>query len=326
MPASNNTSPASPGFIARIKTMGLILFEAGKKWVEDDSASLAAGIAYYAIFSLVPLLMILTTIVATIFGDEAANGLVSSNLENFLGANTAKTIENAIEAAAEQSKNTGVWASLFGGVLLLFTASRVFTQLQEALNRVWNVEAPVFDHWTGTARNFLRKRALALLMVLGMGLLSVSVVLLNTTMDVINTTLSDYVGQVEWFWRVATKAGTLGIYTLMFAALIKFVPDVNVPWRCTWFGAGITSILFVIGESLLSWYLATNSTASAYGAAGAVISVMTWIYYNMQIIFFGAEVSQAIALHTHASIEPEDGSEWINDEDDLATQTSDQAT
>ncbi|MCA1993844.1 MAG: YihY/virulence factor BrkB family protein, partial [Coleofasciculus sp. S288] len=221
----------------------------------------------------------------------------------------AIVIETAIENANKPSSNGGI-ASLISIVVLLFGASGVFAQLQDALNTVWEVQTKPGRGIT----TFLRKRVLSFSMVLGIGFLVMVSLLLSAALAGLSAYLSHLIPGVDWLWQILNFVLSFAIITLLFAMIYRFLPDVKIAWSDVWIGAIITALLFEIGKFLLGLYLGRGTFGSTYGAAGSLVIVLVWVYYSAQILFFGAEFTQVYAKHYGSRIVPDENAEPIPEE------------
>jgi membrane protein len=287
----------------------LTLFrDAFKDWNEDKAARLGAALSYYTIFSIGPLLLIAISVAGLVFGQEAAQGQIINTIGGVVGPDAAKVIQDTIENTNKGSSN--IIFTIIGIVTLLLGASGVFGQLKDALNTVWEVQP---KPGAGLLA-MLRQRFLTFTMVLGTGfLLMVSLVIsagLAALGQFLNSILpgGDIVGQVVNFII------SLGIIALIFALLFKYLPDVKIAWKDVWLGAVVTAILFVAGQFALGYYLGSGSVGSAFGAAGALVIVLVWIYYSSQILFFGAEFTQVYTNKYGTRVVPAKNAEPITAE------------
>jgi membrane protein len=258
-------------------------------FMEDKALRLAAALAYYSIFSLAPLLIIMIAIAGFAFHNEAAaKQQVQRQLTELVGEKSAQTIESM--TAARNIGSTPL-AMTLGILALLFGAGGVFGQLQDALNTIWEVKAKS----GGGVLRLLRDRFLSLTMVLGLGFLLLISMAITTGVQA----LTEGVGQLfpipDGVTVVISLVASFFVVALLFALIFKVLPDVKVPWKTAFIGGVGTAVLFTIGKWALGLYLGRESTASAYGAAGSLVIVLLWIYYSSVILFFGAEFTQAYA-------------------------------
>ncbi|NEP35603.1 MAG: YihY/virulence factor BrkB family protein [Moorea sp. SIO3B2] len=286
-----------------------LLKETFKEWKEDNASRLAAALSYYMIFSLAPVLIIAIAIVGSIFGEEAAKGEIVEQIQGLVGEQGAQFIQTAITNANRPDASGGL-ASLISIVVLLFGASGVFGELQDALNTIWDVKLkPGRGIW-----GILKKRILSFLTVLGVGLFLLLSAVISTALSAVRSYKSEFLQelgllwlyQLDFVWTILDLLVSFGILSLMFALVYKYLPDVKIAWKDVWVGAIITTLLFNLGKWLLSWYLGRSSFSSSYGAAGSLVVLLAWVYYSSQIIFLGAEFTQVYAKIFGSKIVPDD--------------------
>lgn len=259
------------------------------KWNGDDIIEYSAALAYFTIFSLAPLLLIAVAIAGLIFGKQSAQANLLGQLRQTLGPQAAEQIGHMIANAARPG--AGIIASVIGLVTLLVGAMRIFTQLKKMLNRIWGVKEP--DR--GVVHSFLRQYLLSFVMVLLVGLLFLVLLVATTAASAVIHYLSREIGDIAILWRFVNFAVSVFVFTLLFALIFKFLPDLKISWSDVWIGALVTSILFVIGKILLGFYLTRGSVASPYGAAGSLVVLLIFIDYSAMILFFGAEFTVVYA-------------------------------
>ena len=269
------------------------------EWSEDKAPMFAAALAYYTIFSLAPLLVIIVGILGIIYGQSDAKGQIIDQIGGLTSPNVAETIKGVLDAQAESGG--GVLATVLGTITLLVGATGVFAQLQTALNTIWEVK-PNPDK--GGVLHLLMVRLLSLGMVLVIAFLLLVSLLLSTALEVVGAYFTDVLPGADFIWQIVNIVVSFGVITLLFALIFKYLPDVKISWGDVWIGAAVTSLLFVIGKFLISWYLSRGGVASTYGAAGSLVILLLWIYYSAQILFFGAEFTQVYAKEEGSRIVP----------------------
>ena len=288
-----------------VKQIWRLLKETFKEWNDDNASRLAAALSYYTIFSLAPLLIIAIAIAGAVFGDEAAKGEIVKQIQGLVGKDGAEVIQTALQNA--QKPDTRNFASIISIAVLLFGASNVFAQIQDALNTIWEVEPkPGRSIW-----QTLRKRFLSFAMVGGVGFLLMVSLILNAVLAGMVNYFGSLIPGFDFLWQFANFAISFAVITLLFALIYKFIPDAKIAWNDVWVGSAMTSLLFVIGKSLLGLYLGNGSFGSAYGAAGSLIVLLAWINYAAQIIFFGAEFTQVYASKYGSHIVPDENSRKV---------------
>nr|WP_322112011.1 YihY/virulence factor BrkB family protein [Aerosakkonema funiforme] len=291
-----------------LKTIWGLLKETFDEWNEDKASRLAAALAYYTVFSIAPLLIIVIAIAGSVFGEEAARGQIVTEIQGLVGRSGAEVIETAIENANKPA--TGTIASIISIIALLFGASGVFGELQDALNTIWEV-APKPDLGV---KGFIRKRFLSFAMVLVIGFLLLVSLIISAVLAGLNSYLSNLLPGIDFVWLLANFVISFGVTTLLFAMIYRFLPDVKIAWSDVWIGAAITSLLFSIGRFLLGMYLGNGSFGSTYGAAGSIVVILAWVYYAAQILFFGAEFTQVYARKYGSQIVPDKNAIPLTDE------------
>ncbi|MGF1517851.1 MAG: YihY/virulence factor BrkB family protein [Nodosilinea sp.] len=260
--------------------------ETFKEWGEDKVSRLAAALAYFTIFSLAPLLIIAISVAAFFFGEEAARGQIVDQIQGLMGPEGAAAVESMI-ANANQVQG-GLIATIIGVVTLLFGASGVFGQLQDALNTIWEV-AP--KPGQGVI-NFIRARFLSFSMVLIIAFLLLVSLVVSAGVAAAGTYVADIAPLLAVLWESVNFLVSFGVITLLFAAIYKVLPDVKIAWGDVWMGAAVTALLFTIGRTLIGLYLGNAAVGSAYGAAGSLVVLLVWVFYSAQILLFGAEFTQ----------------------------------
>ena len=270
-------------------------------FAQDECASLAAALAYYALFSLPPLLVIVTWIATRAFDPQEVRGHIGSQLQNVVGEEGAEQVATMVEKAQRPEQRT--LGAIVGIGALLFGATGALGQLQASLNRVWGVKP---DPQAGGVKQFLLKRVLSLAMVLVIGFL----LLIALVVTAVVSAVSDQWLPGNWsrpLLLVVSQAVDFGVATLLFAALFKVLPDAKIAWRDVWVGAGVTALLFVLGKFALGFYLGRSDVGSAFGVAGSLALILVWIYYSGLILLLGAEFTQVWARSYGTEIQPADG-------------------
>jgi membrane protein len=269
--------------------------EAFAEFSADKAPRLGAALAYYTIFSLAPLLLISISIAGMVFGREAAQGEIFGQLRGVLGTQTAAAVQEMVKNAAKPK--SGTIATVIGIATLLFGAAGVFGQLKDALNTIWNVEPKK----EGGFMKMVKDRFLSFAMVLGIGFLLLVSLVLDSGVAAAGHFLGNRLPGGEAIWQAIQLVISLGVVTVLFAMIFRFLPDTHPTWRDVWFGAIFTAVLFVVGKFAIGLYLGKSAVGSSYGAAGSLVVLLLWVYYSAQILFFGAEFTQVYA-RTHGSM------------------------
>lgn len=262
---------------------------------EDKAQRLAAGLAYYTIFSIAPLLLIAIAIAGLVFGRAEAQAQVAAQLQGLFGDAGAKAIKDMLENAAKPE--SGVVAIVIGTVTLLFGAAGVFAQLKSALNTIWEVEEKKVRGIAG----FIKERLLSFAMVLVVGFLLLVTLVIDAGLNAVGSYAQEKLPGGEAPWQIAQLIVSFAVVAVLFALIFRYLPDVRIEWRDVRFGAAFTAALFVIGKFALGMWLGRKSVGSAYGAAGSLVVLLLWIYWSASILFFGAEFTQVYAS-SHGSL------------------------
>lgn len=273
-------------------------------WTADKALRLSAALAYYAVFSIAPLLVITIAAAGMVLGDDAVAGRVHAQMTMYIGSPAAAALQSMVESASKPADS--IMATITGFVALLLGASGVFAALKDALNTIWEVKPKA---GTGIMA-FAREKFLNFGMVLVIGFLLLVSLLLSTAIASLHDQLSVLVRLPAFVWTGLSSLLSMAVATTLFAWIFKVLPDVSTRWKDVWVGAFITAILFEVGKTGLGWYLGRESTASAYGAAGSVVLLLLWVYYASCILLFGAEFTQEYAHSRGRILVPASGQEW----------------
>ncbi|HVJ51966.1 MAG TPA: YihY/virulence factor BrkB family protein [Aliidongia sp.] len=260
---------------------------AAQSWSSDRAPSMGAALAYYTVFSLAPMLVLVVAVAGLAFGRQAAEGALFGELAGVIGVDSAKIVEDTLASAS--STKSGIIASVVGFFTLIFAATAVFGELQSSLNVIWKAKAPEgFGAW-----NYVRSRLLSLSLVLTIGFLLLVSLALSAALTAFADLLDRTLPGLPVILRLLHLTLSLGFLTLFFAMMFKILPDTDIEWRDVWSGAAATAILFTLGKYLIGLYIGSSAVASAYGAASALVILLVWVYYSAQILLFGAEFAKA---------------------------------
>lgn len=262
-------------------------------FVEDEALTRGAAISFYTVTAIAPLLLILVGLAGFFFGSEAVQGALVAQLSGLMGAQTADFFQAILANAA--SKTSGVLATSAGFVTLVVTATGVFGEMQSALNTIWKVETK-----TTTLSRLLRARAASLGLVAVLGFLLVVSLVVSAGLSAFGSYLEAELPLGRFVIYLLNSTISFLLIALLFAAIFKVLPDRRLEWRDVVFAAVASSLLFSVGKFLIAWYLGTSGIGSTYGAASALILLLLWVYYSVQILLLGAEFTKAYA-NTHGS-------------------------
>jgi membrane protein len=266
-------------------------------WMQDDAPSKGAALAYYAVFSMAPLLFLIISIAGLFFGADAVRGAVFGQVADLMGRNGAEAVEEMLAHVSQPE--TGLWATIVGVVVLIFGATTVFAQLQSALDAIWEVPPELAKAEKRNALwTFVKGRLLSFGLVLALAFLIVVSLIFSAAMSALGKWWGPAFGEWETLAHVFNILVAFAMLTVVFAAIFKFMPRAHIEWRDVWVGAAVTSALFAIGKFLIGLYLGKSDVGSSFGTFGSIIIVMVWVYYSAQIFLLGAEFTWVWA---HAS-------------------------
>lgn len=274
----------------KLKDLFPLFKETIKQYSEDKISRLAAALAYYTVFSLAPMLIIAIAIAGFVWGEEAARGQLLDEIAGLVGEDAAGMVQTMIQNAG--STGRGIVATVVGIVTLILGATGAFTQLQAALNQVWDVPE---EETRGGIVGMLLSRLLSFGMVLSIAFLLLVSMVVSAAVSALSEFVVDLAPGMNFLISALNFGLSLVIITGLFALMFKFVPDARPRWKDVWIGAIVTALLFVIGKQLIGFYLARSSTASVFGAAGSLVLILLWVYYSAQIVLIGAEFTAVYA-------------------------------
>ena len=264
-----------------------------RDWKEDRASRLAASLAYYTIFSLAPLLVIAIAVAGFVWQDEAVEAQVMAQIQGLVGVEGAKFVAGLLESASNPAD--GIAATIIGIVTLLFGALGVFNELHNALNIIWEAKPDKQEGFWRSLKKAIIDRFLSFTMVLGIGFLLLVSLVISAALSATQELLGNTFPIPEILLQLLNLIISIGVITVLFAMIYKYLPDVEISWRYVWLGAFVTAILFSLGKMLIGLYLGNSAMASSFGAAGSLVLLLVWIYYSAQILFFGAEFTQVYA-------------------------------
>jgi membrane protein len=258
-------------------------------WLDDYAPSMGAALAYYTLFSIAPLLLIVISIAGLVFGPGAARGEIFAELRELMGEAGAATVQSLLQNVNKPAQ--GVLGTVVGGAVLLIGAMSVFGELQDSLDRIWRAPHRADPSLWALARS----RLLSFGMVLGVGFLLIVSLVASAGV----AALAKFTGHLMGPWALLVEVLNFGVtfafVTATFAMIYKIIPHVRIGWADVWLGAGVTALLFAVGKSLIGLYLGRSSFASGFGAAGSLILLLVWMYYSAQIFLLGAEFTRVYA-------------------------------
>jgi membrane protein len=266
-------------------------------FIEDEALSRGAAISFYTVTSIAPVLLIVIAIAGLAFGRDAAQGAITAQLSSLMGRQTAEVLQSAVASAA--GKSSGIIASIIGIVTLVVTASGVFGEMQTALNAIWKAKPKGM-----TVSRLIRARAASLGLVATLGFLLIVSLVVSAALTAFGNYLNSILPFGKLILTILNVVVSIGLISILFAAIYKILPDRQLEWRDVIIGAVVTAVLFTAGKSLIGWYLGSSAVASSFGAAGALIVLLLWVYYSAQIFLLGAEFTKIYA-NRHGSTQEE---------------------
>jgi membrane protein len=262
------------------------LREVGQRWQRDNASSQGAALAYYTLFSVTPLLVLVIIVAGLVLGRAAAQGEVFARIQELVGPDTARTVEDMVKRAS--TPRAGIVPTALSLAAVIFGASSLVGQLRGSLNQIWGASTP-----SAGVRAMIRQRLVAVGLIGGIGLLMLVSMALSAVLAAVQQIVTQRLPLLGplLIWLDAGLSLLAGI--AFFAMLFRFLPDTVLSWRDIWPGAAVTALLFTVGKSLLGLYLGRAATTSIYGAAGSLVLLLLWVYYSAQILLLGAEFTAA---------------------------------
>lgn len=285
-----------------LRASWLLLRDTISAWLDDDAPSMGAALAYYTLFSIAPLLLIVIALAGAVFGAEVARGGVLSELRGLMGEEGARAVE-ALLVSVHREGN-GFLATLGSLALLVIGATTVFAELQNAMDRIWRVATPASP---GGLWSWLRTRLLSLGLILGVGFLLMVSLVASAALAGLSRWWTHLLGDATVLAGVLDFGISFGLITVAFAMIYKWMPRVRLRWRDVWIGAAMTALLFTLGKQLIGTYLGGGGVTSGFGAAASLVAVMMWVYYSAQIFLLGVEFTW---VYAHRFGSRPAGSDW----------------
>lgn len=292
----------------KVKDIWFLIKETFSEWSEDKVTRLAAALSYFTVFSLAPFLLIIIAVAGFFWGQEAVQGEVVGQIGGLVGEEGAQLVEAMLAAAYDPGAS--LIATGFSIGLLLFGASGLFGQLQDALNVIWEVQPKPGRGILAT----IKDRFISFTMVLGVAFLLLVSLVLSAALAALQRYFGGLIPVPEIIVQIVNLAISLGVITLLFALMFKILPDAEIAWSDVWLGALVTAVLFTIGKELIGLYLGQAAVGSAYGAAGSLVIILLWVFYSAQILFLGAEFTQVYANHFGSRIVPAENAVPVTEE------------
>ena len=273
-----------------LRRLAIVLRKATDAWIDDHAQSMGAALSYYTVFSLAPLLLIAISVAGLVFGRDAAQGAVVDQLDGLVGETGARVVQDLLKNVAKPAE--GVVATVTGLVVLVIGATSVFAELQDDLNRIWQVPTrqEISTWWA-----WLRTRILSIGLILAMGFLLLVSLAASAAFDAFAAWSTSALAGWEPLAHGVNFIVSFVLTTALFAMIYRFMPQATIEWRDVGIGALVTAALFSIGKTLIGLYIGKSALASGFGAAGSLAVLLAWVYYSAQIFLFGAEFTWAYA-------------------------------
>lgn len=278
-----------------------IIKNASNGFIDDKVMKLSGALSFYMIFSMGPLLLIIITMCSIFFGRAAVEGKVYTQLERFVGHDTAAQLQSIIQHAAISGKST--LATIIGVIFLLIGASSVFAEMQDSINMIWGLKPKPKSGWIA----FLKNRLLSFSIIVSLGFLLLVSLSFSALVEAFGNHLKLIIPGISVILvYVINFCITVGITTFIFAVVFKVLPDAEIKWKDVTIGSVATMVLFLFGKFAISFYISKSNVGSTYGAAGSLIILLLWIYYSAMIVYFGAEFTKFYAITYGDEIKPTD--------------------
>lgn len=270
-------------------------------FMDDNVTKLGGSLAYFTVFSVGPMLVVIISVCGIFLGREAIEGEIYRQLEGFLGKDTAAQLQEIIKKAAVSGKSTV--AAIIGVATLLVGATSVFAEIQDSINKIWGIKAKPKKGWLKIIQN----RFLSFSVIISLGFLLLVSLAVTTVLDSFNQRLQAAFPDVTVvLFYIINQAVTFIVITLLFGVIFKVLPDAKIKWKDVLAGSMLTALLFMLGKFGISFYISKTQVGSTYGAAGSLVILLVWIYYSSLILYFGAEFTKAYAMQFGSAIHPND--------------------
>jgi len=291
-----------------LKIAWLILKETYNDFADNKALRMSAALAYYTIFSIAPILIIIISLCDIFYGKAAVEGSIYGHIQTFVGSAAALQIEQVIRNATTSNKVT--WASVLGVISLLVAATGVFGEIQDSINQIWRLKAKPKKGWVKVIVN----RVLSFSMLVGIGFILLVSLVVNSVLDYLGVELSRFLPyQAVYFAYYINLVITFITISLLFGVIFKVLPDARIKWRDITEGAVATAILFMLGKFAIGFYLGHTHAGYSYGAAGSIIVILLWVYYSAAILYFGAAFTRVYTRHKGRDIYPNEYAVWIKE-------------
>lgn len=290
----------------QIRNFFHVLKEAGSEFADDNGTKLSASLAYYTIFSIGPLLLVVISVSSLFYKKADITTKILGQVSELVGKTGADQIKTMLDNTTTQGNST--LFSIIGIVVLIFGATGIFTEIQSSINYIWSIKAKPKKGWL----KYLTDRLLSFSLIIGSGFLMLTTLLINLLMDVLSDRLARILGDLNIILLKGLNIALLfAVVTFLFAVIYKVLPDAVIKWKDALIGAAFTGVLFLIGKFLIGYYLGSSKSISTYGAAASIILLLSWVYYSSIILYFGAEFTKVYAMRMGTGITVYDTAVYI---------------
>ncbi len=280
------------------------------EFVEDDILKYSASLAYYTVFSIAPVLIVIISVCGALFGKQAIQRQLYGHINELIGSEAAIQVQDTIKNIHLTGNN--IFATIVGIIVLLIGATGIFGEVQDSLNRIWGLRIKTKKTWWKLIIN----RVLSFSLIISIGFVMMVSLLLNALISAFGNFLARYFSEFSViFLQMTDSVLTFVITTFLFSLMFKVLPDAKIKWKDVLIGGLITSVFFTLGKLAIGYYLGSSNIASVYGAAGSIMIIMVWVYYNSIILYLGAEFTKVYAKLYGGKIFPNEYSEWIKTEE-----------
>lgn len=289
-----------------LKGIWKLIKDAGTGFSDDNVLKLSGSLAYFTIFSIGPMILIIIFLADLFWGREAVEGSIYGQISGFVGADAALQVQEMIKNASLSGKST--MTAIIGGITLLIGATGVFAEIQDSINTIWGLKAKPKKGWL----KMLINRLLSFSVVISLGFLLLVSLIVNGLLDAVSDRLMRMFPDITVVvFYVLNLVITFSVTTLLFGIIFKVLPDAKIRWKDVLIGAAATTFLFMLGKFAISFYIGSTNVGGTYGAAGSLVVLLVWIYYSSVILYFGAEFTKAYAAEFGTRIRPNDYAVWI---------------
>jgi membrane protein len=292
--------------IKKLLSFFKLLQEAAEEFFSDNGVKLSASLSYYTVFSIGPVLIIIISLAGIFFGREAVEGKIFWQINGLVGADAAAQVQEIIKNI--QKSQFSASGAVIGVVLLIIGATGVFTEIQDSINYIWSVKAKPKRGWV----HLLLNRLISFSLIISFGFILLVSLIVHALFDLLQERLMSYFDEgTVYVFQAVNYVILYAVIAVLFAVIFKVLPDAKIKWRDALVGAAFTSVLFLVGKFLISFYLAHSSVGVTYGAATSIVIILLWVYYTSIILYFGAEFTKVYTIAHGGGIEPDKAAVFI---------------